>query len=58
MHIEEVHIMTKEYLTEQKTKYQERRDYYKNLGFDVLASEFQGMVDLIEEMERNLNEQA
>lgn len=44
--------MTKEYLTEQKTKYQERRDYYKNLGFDVLASEFQGMVDLIEEMEK------
>jgi hypothetical protein len=49
--------MTKEYLTEQKTKYQERRDYYKNLGFDVLTSEFQGMVDLIEEMERNINEQ-
>jgi hypothetical protein len=44
--------MTKEYLTEQKTKYQERRDYYKNLGFDVLESEFQGMVDLIEEMEK------
>lgn len=44
--------MTKEYLTEQKTKYQERHDYYKNLGFDVLASEFQGMVDLIEEMEK------
>lgn len=53
--------MTKKYLTEQKAKYQERRDYYKNLGFDVLASEFQGIVDLIEaieEMERNLNEQA
>ena len=44
--------MTKEYLTELKTKYQERHDYYKNLGFDVLASDFQGIVDLIEEMEK------
>jgi hypothetical protein len=50
-------MMTKEYLAEQKAKYQERRDYYKKLGFDVLASEFQSMVDLIEEMERNINEQ-
>ena len=48
--------MTKEYLTELKTKYQERHDYYKNLGFDVLASEFQGMVDLIGEMEDYLKE--
>ena len=48
--------MTKEYLTEQKTKYQERRDYYKKLGFDVLASEFQGVVDLIEEMENYIKE--
>lgn len=56
MLIEEVHIMTKEYLTERKTKYQERHDYYKNLGFDVLASEFQGMVDLIEEIEKHMEE--
>ena len=48
--------MTKEYLTEQKTKYQERLDYFKKLGFDVLASEFQGMVDLIEEMEKHIEE--
>jgi hypothetical protein len=52
MHIEEIHIMTKEYLVERKTKYQERHDYYKKLGFDVLASDFQGIVDLIEEMEK------
>lgn len=44
--------MTKEYLVERKTKYQERHDYYKKLGFDVLASDFQGIVDLIEEMEK------
>lgn len=48
--------MTKEHLTEQKTKYQERRDYYKKLGFDVLASDFQGVVDLIEEMEKHMEE--
>lgn len=48
--------MTKEYLAEQKAKYQERRDYYKNLGFDVLASDFQGMIDLIEAMEKHMEE--
>jgi hypothetical protein len=48
--------MTKEYLTEQKTKYQERLDDFKKLGFDVLASEFQGMVDLIEEIEKHIEE--
>lgn len=48
--------MTKEYLAEQKVKYQERRDYYKKLGFDVLASEFQGVVDLIEEMDKHMEE--
>lgn len=50
--------MTKEYLTEQKTKYQERHDYYKNLGFDVLASDFQGVIDLINEMEKRVEENA
>ncbi len=48
--------MTKEYLTEQKTKYQERADYFKQLGFDVLASEFQGVVKFIEEMADYLKE--
>jgi hypothetical protein len=48
--------MTKEYLAEQKAKYQERRDYFKKLGFDVLDSDFQGIVDLIEEMEKYVEE--
>lgn len=48
--------MTLEHLTEQKAKYQERRDYFKKLGFDVLASDFQGIVDLIEEMEKCVEE--
>ena len=46
--------MTKEYLAEQKTKYQDRQDYFKNLGFDVLASYFQEVIDLIEKMEECL----
>ena len=50
--------MTKEYLEEQKAKYQERLDYYKKLGFDVLASDFQGVIDLINEMEKHMEENA
>ena len=49
-------MMTKEYLADQKTKYQERHDYYKKLGFDVLASDFQGVIDLINEMEKHMEE--
>ena len=48
--------MTKEYLEEQKAKYQERRDYYKKLGFDVIASDFQGVIDLINEMEKRVED--
>lgn len=48
--------MTLEHLTEQKAKYQERADYYKKLGFDVLEAEFNGIVQLIEEMEAYLKE--
>lgn len=48
--------MTKEYLAEQKTKYQERLDYFKKIGFDVLVSDFQGMIDLINEMEKYMEE--
>lgn len=43
--------MTLEYLSEQKEKYQQRQVYFKNIGFDTLAAEFQGIVDLIGEME-------
>ena len=49
-------MMTKEYLADQKTKYQERLDCFKKLGFDVLVSDFQGMIDLIEEMEKHVEE--
>jgi hypothetical protein len=49
-------MMTKEYLEEQKAKYQERLDCFKKLGFDVLASDFQGVIDLISEMEKYMED--
>jgi hypothetical protein len=49
--------MTKEYLAEQKTKYIEKRDYLKRLGFDMLSADFQGIVDLLEEMEKHMEEE-
>lgn len=48
--------MTLEYLNEQKTKYQQKHDYFKNLEFNTLAAEFQGVVDLIGEMENYIKE--
>jgi hypothetical protein len=49
-------VMTLEYLDEQKLKYQSKADYFKNVGFDNLAAEFQGIVDLIGEMEDCIKE--
>lgn len=48
--------MTLEYLAEQKLKYQDKADYFKSIGFDNLASEFQGIVNLISEMEDYIKE--
>lgn len=48
--------MTLEYLTEQKLKYQNKADYFKNIGFDNLVTEFQGIVSLIGEMEDYIKE--
>ena len=48
--------MTLEYLNEQKIKYQQKSEYFKNLRFDVLATDFQGVVDLIGEMENYIKE--
>lgn len=47
-------MIAKEYLIEQKNKYQDRQDYFKKLGFDVLASDFHEVIDLIEKMEEFL----
>lgn len=48
--------MTLEHIREQKTKYQQRYDYFKNVGFDTLAADFQSVVDLIGEMENYIKE--
>lgn len=48
--------MTLEYLNEQKTKYQQKHDYFNRLGFDTLSSDFQGVMDLIGEMENYIKE--
>ena len=48
--------MTLEYLNEQKTKYQQKDEYFKKIGFEHLAADFQGVVDLIGEMENYIKE--
>lgn len=48
--------MTLEHLNEQKTKYQQKSEYFKNIGFDTLTADFQGIVDLIGEMEKYIKE--
>ena len=48
--------MTLEYLAEQKEKYQQKQSYFKNIGFDVLTTDFQGVVDIIVEMENYIKE--
>ena len=50
--------MTLEFLNEQKTKYQQKAEYFKNLCFDNLADEFQGVVNLIDKMSEHLKEKA
>lgn len=49
-------MITLEYLAEQKLKYQDKADYFKKIGFDNLAVDFQGAVDLISEMEDYIKE--
>lgn len=49
-------MMTLEYLTEQKIKYQNKAEYFNNICFEHLASDFQSVVDLISEMEEFLKE--
>ncbi len=48
--------MTLEYLKEQKEKYQQKQTYFKNVGFDTLDADFQGVVNLIGEMENYIKE--
>ena len=45
-----------EKLATRKAQYEQKYNYYRNMGFDTLATEFQGIVDLIEEMETYIKE--
>ena len=48
--------MTLEYLKAQKEKYQQKQTYFKNIEFYTLAEEYQGIVDLIGEIENYIKE--
>ena len=49
-------MMTLEYLVKQKIEYQDKVNYFKKIGFENLAADFQGIVDLIGEMEDYIKE--
>ena len=48
--------MTLEYLKEQKEVYQKKQNYFKNIGFDSLETDFKCVVNLIGEMENYIKE--
>lgn len=48
--------MTLQELAQLKSFYQERSEYFKNLSFDHLASDFQGVVNLIDKMENYIRQ--
>ena len=48
--------MNLEYLTEQKEKFLQKVEYFKDIGFDVLTADFQCVVDLINKMEDYIKE--
>lgn len=49
-------MITSEYLAEQKSKYQNKQEYFKKIGFDNLGKEFEAVVSLIKEMESHITE--
>lgn len=49
--------MTLEYLEKQKEKYQDKSTYYSVINFEGLANSFQGVVDLINEMEEYIKKE-
>ena len=49
-------MITLEHLKEQKEKYQQKQTNFKNMSFDNLATDFQGIVDLISKMEEYIKE--
>ena len=47
-----------EKILELKLKYQKEVDYFSKLGFDILASKFNEIVILLDEMEKECNNAA
>lgn len=47
-------MITLEYIAEQRTKYQGLVEYYQNLGFEHLASEFKHMVAFLNAAEEHI----
>ena len=48
--------MITEYLEEKKTYYEGKYNYFNNIGFEHLATDFKGVADLIGEMENYIKE--
>ena len=48
--------MTSEYLAETKAYYESKCNYVKNIEFDTFAADYQGIVNLINEMENYIKE--
>lgn len=48
--------MTLEYLKEQKEKYQKKVEYFEAIDFTNLSNDFQGIVDLINQMKEYIKE--
>jgi hypothetical protein len=49
-------MITLEYLQEQKEKYEKKAKYFKNIDFEILSADYQGVVDLIEQIEQFVKE--
>lgn len=49
-------MITLEYLTEQKAKYQNKVNYFSKMDYDHLTADFQSVVNLISEMEEYIKE--
>ena len=44
-------MITLEYLQEQREKYTKKAKYFKNIDFEILSADYQGVVDLIDQIE-------
>lgn len=45
-------MITLEHLQDQREKYEKKAKYFKNIDFEILSTDYQGVVDLIEQIEQ------